>query len=70
MGGQGAAQIGKTRLTPLSDTIALTAVDVSLTYQIAMADAIVYATSLTEGAKLVTSDAALAPLPGLIYLKK
>ena len=65
-----AAQIGKTRLVPLTDTIALTAADVSLTYQIAMADAIVYATSLTEGAKLVTSDADLAPLPGVLYLKK
>ena len=64
------AQIGKSRLVPLSDTIALTAADVSLTYQIAMADAIVYATSLTEGAKLVTSDADLATLPGVLYLKK
>ena len=64
------AQIGKSRLVPLTDTIALTAADVSLTYQIAMADAIVYATSLAEGAKLVTSDADLAPLPGVLYLKK
>ncbi len=64
------AQIGKSRLVTLSDTIALTAADVSLTYRIAMADAIVYATSLTEGAKLVTSDADLAPLPGVLYLKK
>jgi len=65
-----AAQIGKSRLIPLSDIIALTAADVSLTYRIAMADAIVYATSLTEGAKLVTSDADLASLPGVLYLKK
>lgn len=65
-----ATQIGKTRLVPLTDTIALTAADVSLTYQVAMADAIVYATSLIERAKLVTSDADLAPLPGVTYLKK
>ena len=64
------AQIGKTRLVPLSDTIALTAADVSLAYRVAMADAIVYATSLTEKAKLVTSDADLASLPGVTYLKK
>ena len=63
-------QIGKTRLVPLTDTIALTAADISLTYHVAMADAIVYATSLTEGAKLVTSDADLAPLPGVEYFKK
>jgi predicted nucleic acid-binding protein len=65
-----AAQLGKTRLIPLSDTIALTAADVSLAYHVAMADAIVYATSLTEKAKLVTSDADLSSLPGVIYLKK
>ena len=64
------AQIGKTQLVPLTDAIALTAADVSLTYHVAMADAIVYATSLTEGAKLVTSDADLASLPGVEYLKK
>ena len=65
-----AAQLGKTRLIPLTEPIALTAADVSLTYQIAMADAIVYATSLVESAKLVTSDSDLAVLPGVTYLKK
>jgi predicted nucleic acid-binding protein len=62
--------MGKTRLVPLSDTIALTAADISLSYQVAMADAVVYATALTERAKLVTSDADLAALPGVTYLKK
>ena len=65
-----AAQMGKTQLVPLTDAIALTAADTSLTYHLAMADAIVYATALTEGVKLVTSDADLAPLPGVLYLKK
>ena len=65
-----AAQMGKTRLAPVTDVIALTAADASLAYRLAMADAIVYATALTEGAKLITSDADLAPLPGVRYLKK
>jgi len=65
-----AAQMGKTRLVPLTDTIALTAADVSLAHNLAMADAIVYATALTEGAKLFTSDTDLASLPGVTYLKK
>jgi len=65
-----AAQIGKTQLVPLTDTIALTAADISLSYQLAMADAIVYATALTERAKLVTSDVDLASLPDVTYLKK
>lgn len=65
-----AAQMGKTHLVPLTDSIALTAADVSLSHQLAMADAIVYATALTENAKLITSDADLAALPGVSYLKK
>ena len=64
------AQLGKTRLIPLTDTIALMAADVSLAYQLAMADAIVYATSLSERATLITSDSDLAALPGIVYLKK
>ena len=65
-----AAQMGKTQLVPLNDTIALTAADASLTYHLAMADAMVYATALIHKAKLVTSDADLASLPGAVYHKK
>ena len=64
------AQMGKTRIVPLTDSIALTAADVSLAHRLAMADAIVYATSLTERAELFTSDADLGPLPGVRYFKK
>lgn len=64
------AQMGKTRLVDLTDRIALTAADVSLAHQLAMADAAVYATAQAEGATLVTSDSDLASLPGVIYLKK
>lgn len=64
------AQMGKTRLVPLTDAVALTAADVSLTSRVAMADAIVYATALTESAKLVTGDATLGALPGVLFLKK
>lgn len=64
------AQMGKTQVVPLSDTIALTAADASLTYRLAMADALVYATALTHQAKLITSDDDLAPLPGVVYHKK
>ncbi len=67
---EAAGQIGKTRVIPLNDTIALTAADISLEHHLAMADAIVYATALSEGVTLVTSDADLNSLPGVIYLKK
>ena len=65
-----AAQLGKTHVVALTEAIALTAADASLAYHLAMADAIVYATALTQGAKLVTSDADLGVLPGVTYLKK
>lgn len=64
------AQIGKSRIVPLTDTIALTAGDISLTHQLAMADAVVYATALTEKAKLITSDRDLVSLPDVTYLEK
>ncbi len=64
------AQMGKTQLVPLTDTIALTAADASLTYQLAMADAMIYATTLTHRARLVTSDTDPASLPRVLSLKK
>ena len=65
-----AAQIGKTHLVPLTDALALTAADLSLAHGLAMADAIVQATALFTGARLITSDSDLAGLPGVTYLKK
>lgn len=65
-----AAQIQKTRVIPLSDSLALVAADVSLEFRLAMADSIVYATARTEGAELVTSDADLRGLPGVTFLPK
>ena len=64
------AQMGKTQVRFLTDSVALTAADISLKYGTAMADSIVYATAFMEGAVLVTSDAGLAPLPGVTYHKK
>ena len=42
----------------------------SLKHKLAMADAIVYATAVSEGAKVLTCDADLADLPGVTYFKK
>lgn len=65
-----AAQMGKSRVVELTDTIAMTAADLSLAHRLAMADAIVYATAVNQRAKLITSDADLAALPGVMYLQK
>jgi predicted nucleic acid-binding protein len=65
-----AAQIQKTRIVPLSDSLALAAADVSLEFRLAMADSIVYATARAENAELVTSDSDLRDLPGVTFLPK
>ncbi len=65
-----AAQIQKTRIVPLSESLSLAAADLSLERRLAMADAIVYATAQAEGAELVTGDRDLKGLPGVTYLPK
>jgi predicted nucleic acid-binding protein len=62
-------QLHATDLIPLTETIALLAADVSLHQGLAMADAIIYATALEQGAQIVTSDADLKDLPGVVYLR-
>ncbi len=65
-----AAQIQKTRIVPLSESLALAAADVSLELRLAMADSIVYATAQAENAELVTSDKDLRGLPGVTFVAK
>jgi predicted nucleic acid-binding protein len=65
-----AAQMQKTRIVPLSESLALSAADLSLEFRLAMADAIVYATARAEGAELVTGDADLRGLPGVTHVGK
>ncbi len=64
------AQVQKTRIVPLSESLALAAADVSLELRLAMADSVVYATARAENAELVTSDKDLQGLPGVTYLPK
>ena len=46
------AHMGKARVVVLDDSLALTAADVSLRYNLAMADAIIYATALEKAKSL------------------
>lgn len=64
------AQMTKTEVIALTTTLAMTAADFGLEYGLAMADSIVYATALSHGATLVTSDRDFADLPGIEYLEK
>ena len=64
-----AARLAATEVIPLTESIALLAADISLQYGLAMADAIVYATAKDREARVVTSDADLKDLPGVVYLR-
>jgi len=63
------ARLTATEVIPLTESIALLAADVSLQYGLAMADAIVYATARDQDAQVLTSDADLKDLPGVVYLR-
>ena len=62
------AQIKRTRLVPLSETIALEAADLSLRHSLSMADAFILATARHARCPLVTSDAHFRGLDGVTYI--
>lgn len=64
-----AAEIGKTHLVPLTETVALNAAHTAVEHKLAMADSIIYATAVLCGARLVTSDADFKHLPNVLYLE-
>jgi predicted nucleic acid-binding protein len=63
------AHMGNTRIISLDDQMAIQAAETSLTHNLAMADAIVYATAQSHQAILVTSDSDFKGLPNVLYLK-
>jgi predicted nucleic acid-binding protein len=64
-----AGRLSATQVVQLTESIALLAADVSLRHGLAMADAIVYATAQDQEAEVVTGDADLKDLPGVVYVK-
>ena len=64
-----AGRLNATQVVQLTESIALLAADVSLKHGLAMADAIVYATARDQEAEVVTGDADLKDLPGVVYVK-
>jgi len=64
------AAMQKTKVVPLTNTIALVAADLGLAHKLPMADAIVLATALMYGVEVVTSDADFEGVPGVVYIAK
>ena len=52
------------------ENLALRAADISLLHNLAMADAIVYAASLENNCRLITSDGDLKSLPQVTFISK
>lgn len=63
-------QMQQSEVVELDATLALHAADLSLRHGLAMADAIVYATARVCDCELVTSDADLKGLDGVVFLPK
>lgn len=64
-----AGRLGMTQVIQLTASIAFLAADLSLRHGLAMADAIVYATGKDQEAAVVTGDADLKDLPGVVYVE-
>lgn len=66
---QFAGRLNATHVIPLTESIAFLAADLSIQHGLAMADAIVYATGRDQEAEVVTGDADLDGLPGVVSIK-
>lgn len=64
-----AGRLNATEVIQLAESIALLAADMSLRHGLAMADAIVYARAKDQQAEVVTGDADLKDLPGVVYVR-
>lgn len=64
------AQICKTKIIELDESIAIEAADFSLQHKLGMADAVIYATAQRFNAKIVTSDTDFEGLKDVEILKK
>jgi predicted nucleic acid-binding protein len=60
----------KCLVIPLDTTIALQAADLCRQFRLATADAIIYATALSQDARFLTCDAHFEDLPGVVFYRK
>ena len=63
------AQMTRTRILPLDEGGALSAADIGLKKELAMADAIIYSAAKTNKAELITSDQHLKDLESVTFIE-
>jgi len=63
------AQMTRTRILPLDEAGALSAADIGLKKDLAMADAIIYSAARTHKADLITSDQHLKDLESVTFIE-
>ena len=67
---QAVATMKKTRVIDLTEELALSAADLSLTHRLAMADSMMLAAAQANSAELVTTDAGFEGVPGVTLFSK
>jgi len=67
---QSIALTEQSTIVPLSTSISLLAVDLSIEHRLSFADAIIYATARFHQSALITSDNHFEALPGVTYFEK
>jgi predicted nucleic acid-binding protein len=67
---QAVATMKKTRITDLTEELALTAADLSLAHGLAMADSMMLAVANANDAELVTTDSGFQKIPGVTLFSK
>ena len=64
-----ASIMNRTKVVDLTESTALFAAEVSIKHSLPMADAIVYATALESGCKVITSDAHFRELDHVVFVE-
>ena len=64
------ARLQETKVVPITPDLAVFAADVSLRHRLPMADALVYATALSEKCSVVTSDPHFEGLEKVIFIEE
>lgn len=61
--------MNRTKIVELTESIALLAADLSLKHALPMADAMVYATAVEQGCKVITGDSHFKGLDSVVFIQ-